>query len=61
MTKLKLLLFVLLAVPLAYVAPPAAAQLRIDITSGVTDPIPVASCASRRTRLRRLRPSTSPR
>jgi len=42
MTKLKLLALVLVALPLAWFAAPATAQLRIDITSGVTDPIPVA-------------------
>jgi TolB protein len=42
MTKLKLWLSLLCATSLALLSPPVLAQLRIDITSGVTDPIPVA-------------------
>ncbi|MCU0761126.1 MAG: Tol-Pal system beta propeller repeat protein TolB [Steroidobacteraceae bacterium] len=42
MTKLKLLLPALSATALALLSPAVPAQLRIDITSGVTDPIPVA-------------------
>lgn len=42
MTKLKLLLTLLFASSLVLLSAPASAQLRIDITSGVTDPIPVA-------------------
>lgn len=42
MTKSKLLLPALVATLCVLLSPVASAQLRIDITSGVTDPIPVA-------------------